>query len=631
MKQNKISVAIAGAILVSVVGVSAATVKGLSVGAVRDTTTTPAAGDGGARFVVKYRAGSAESRDTRMIESGLKSAVDRAGLGRTLAATKTSAGKGAVSASHLRRMGMEGWSVVKTTRHLDAQEAASFMRELAADPSVEVVELDRLYQRAQTFSPALVPDDQYYSVAQWNFRNPVGGVGAEQAWDIATGEGVVVAVLDTGIVQNHFDLAANVVPGYDMISDRRISRRANDGRVAGGWDVGDWIEANYCVQLGAPSHPADISSWHGSHVAGTVAQETNNGVGLAGLAHGAKVQPVRVLGSCGGFGSDISDGMLWAAGLEVPGLPLNPTPAEILNMSLGSQGPQACSALYQNTINQVNAAGSIIVVAAGNSNANAANYTMSSCNNVISVGATRITGGKASYSNFGARVDLSAPGGGGAVDGNPNGYIWQMINTGTQGPTTDFAPVGFIGTSMASPHVAAVAAMVQGALVEADRDPLNWQQMRDLLVATARPFPVTIPTNTPMGSGIVDPVAALTEALVEPCDPEVEQCEPDATPLVNKVAVNGLSGNAGSEALYAIEVPAGVSGPLSITTSGGSGNVTLLVSFGEEPNVGDADYTSARPGNNESVRVPSTQAGTYYVKLVGTAAFSNVRLLASHN
>ena len=148
---------------------------------------------------------------------------------------------------------------------------------------------------------------------------------------------------------------------------------------------------------------------------------------------------------------------------------------------------------------------------------------------------------------------------------------------------------------------------------------------------TARPFPVTIPASTPIGSGIVDAKAALDKALEEPCDPNVEQCEPDATPLVNRVPVNGISGVAGSEALYALEVPAGVSGPLSITTSGGRGNVTLLVSFGEEPNLGNADYTSARPGNNESVRVPSARAGTYYIKLVGTAAFSNVRLLASHN
>src|SRR5690606_29027885 len=143
---------------------------------------------------------------------------------------------------------------------------------------------------------------------------------------------------------------------------------------------------NYCTQFGSPPHDADDSSWHGTHVAGTVAQETNNGSGLAGLAHGAQVMPIRVLGSCGGFGSDIVDGMIWAAGGSVNGLPDNQNPAEVLNMSLGSVGPAACSAAYQDAINQVNALGSIIVVAAGNSNGNAANYTMSSCDNVISVG-----------------------------------------------------------------------------------------------------------------------------------------------------------------------------------------------------------------------------------------------------
>lgn len=624
MKKRKISLVIGGIVVMSMAGATGASAADLGfriVGAPASVTSDAGAGH---RFVVKYKTGAMETKNVAAMELGLNSAVNRAGLGRTMAATKTSKAKSAVSASHLRKMAAPGWNVVKTSRPLTSQETASFIRELSADPSVESVEVDRLYQRMQTVSPTFVPNDPGYAQYQWHFHHAVGGVRSEEAWDIGNGDGVVVAVLDTGIVESHWDLAANVAPGYDMITDKRISRRDADDRVAGGWDLGDWVEADYCVALGAPSHAAEDSSWHGSHVSGTVAQETNNGISLAGLAHGAKVQPVRVLGSCGGFGSDISDGIIWAAGGSVQGMPDNPTPADIINMSLGSRSPASCPSYYQAAIDQALSLGSIIVVAAGNSNGNAANYTMSSCDNVISVGATGINGGKASYSNWGARVDLSAPGGGGGQDWS--GYVVQVTNGGTQGPIDTWYLTGMTGTSMASPHVAAVAAMVQGALVAEDRDPLTWQQMRDLLGATARPFPVAPPAGTPLGSGIVDARAALDKALEVPCNPEVEQCGPVAIPLVNKVDVKNLSGATGSEALYSFQAQAGQL--LNILTLGGTGNVSLYVSFEQEPTAANAQFKSERPGNNETVRVTAPQAGTYYIKLVGTGAYSGVTLVA---
>lgn len=632
MRKTTIGMAIAGVLAIGATGTAAGS-DGRILGA---RTVEPAAqplqaGTDGRRFVVRLRDPS-PPRAAQALGDSLERAVARAGLGRALPATANAPARPPVGAEVLRAMAAPGWHVVRTSRPLSAVEAAGFIRELSADPAVAGAEPDRLYQRLGTPAPVpmTAPDDPNYAQYQWNFFHADGGVRAEEAWQISTGEGVVVAVLDTGIVEHHLDLQANVVPGYDMLSDARVSRRDTDERVPGGWDLGDWVEANECVALGAGPHPATPSSWHGSHVAGTVAQETGNGVGLAGIAHGAQVMPIRVLGSCGGFGSDISDGMIWAAGGAVEGLPDNEHPAEILNMSLGSAGPTGCPALFQDAIDAVNARGSIIVVAAGNQDADAGSYTMSSCDGVISVAATGIAGGKAGYSNYGDRVDLSAPGGGSAVDGSPDGYIWQVVNGGEQGPVEgDWWLGGMFGTSMASPHVAAAAAMVQSVA----QTPLGLEDMRDLLTATARPFPAAVPPATPMGAGILDLRALLEQAAQAPCDPEVEGCDPgsDAIVLENRVPATGLSGAQGSRTLYAIELPAGAAGPLVIASSGGRGDVSLHVSHGAAPGPGAADWSSTRPGNSELVSVPAPQPGVYYIELVAEQDYSGVTLQARHN
>ncbi len=620
MKKTKLGMAVAGVVLMASIGVPAAVAANPGNLETRPLSAAPAAGEGGYRFVVKYRAGSSELRDAGSANQGINAAAARAGLNRALPATARSAARPAASAALLRRMGSPGWAVVKTSRSLDGAEAAGFIRELKANPAVESVEIDRLYHHMATETPSFTPNDPQ-TFAQWNFYNALSGVNATEAWDISQGEGVVVAVIDTGIAQGNPDLQNNVIPGYDMISDKRISRRATDDRVAGGWDMGDWVEQNYCTGWAtANPHAADVSSWHGSHVAGTVAQETNNGKNVAGLAFKSKVMPVRVLGSCGGFGSDISDGIIWASGGTVPGLPANPNPAEVINMSLGSGAPASCPTIYQDAINDALSRGSIIVVAAGNDNANAGSYTMSSCNNVISVGATGFNGGKTYYSNYGPRVDLSAPGGN--AEQNNNGWVWQVVNSGTQGPTSEWKTLGLVGTSMASPHVAAAVAMVQSVV----DTPLTWTQMRDLLKATVKPFPVAIPAATPIGVGILDIKAALDQATTPPCDPNVEQCGPVATPLVNKVAVTGLAGSAGTETLYSFQAEAGK--VLTFMTYGGTGDVSLYVSHENAPTSTSSDAHSTRAGNSETVRFTTPKAGTYYVKLVGAASYAGVSLVA---
>ncbi|MEZ0469221.1 S8 family peptidase [Luteimonas salinilitoris] len=590
----------------------------------------PAAAQAGARVIVKYRDGSLESTSNMAKSRVVESAAARSGA-------RMQVGGGAVSARHLRRLGI-GADLLRLSQKLDRDGLETLVREIAADPAVEYAVIDeRDYalgpaRRATEAQPQFTPDDPFFAQYQWNLRtdNP-GGIHAESAWDVSTGDGVVVAVLDTGILPEHPDMSGGqLLAGYDFITDAFVSRRDTDERVPGALDYGDWNPVASECYAGSP---VQDSSWHGTHVAGTVAESTNNALGAAGIAHGAQVLPVRVLGRCGGYLSDIADAIVWASGGTVDGIPANEHPAEIINMSLGGGAP--CDAVYQSAIDTAVANGSTVVVAAGNSNANVANFRPASCDNVVVVGATRITGGKASYSNYGELVDLSAPGGGGGADTGNGGWDGYILQAGSDAATTpdsgDYLYTGYAGTSMASPHVAAVAALVQSALVAAERDPLSPAEMEALLKDSARAFPVSIPSTTPLGTGIVDPVAALDAALEEPCDPEVEECGPEAIELLNKVPVRGLSGAAGSEALYAIEVPAGVNGPLSITSSGGSGDVSLHVSLDAEPEAGAGDWNSTRPGNSEVIRINRPAAGVYYVKLVSVRAFSNVTLQARHN
>ena len=607
------------------INVLAAAVLSLSVGASAYAAGLPVkeparqastAQQSSERIIVKYRTGTAAASDRSAKLAAVTSAVSRASLGGTASRAA------AASPQLLRRLGT-GADVIRLQGKLSQAQLQTVLKEIQADPSVQYAAADVKLQRADVRAKEtaqLVPNDQYYAQYQWHLHSATGGVNAPAAWDVAQGEGVVVAVLDTGILPQHPDFAAGtLLEGYDFISDAETSRRPTDERVPGALDYGDWVENDNECYAGSL---AEDSSWHGTHVSGTVAEATNNTIGMAGLAYKAKVLPVRVLGKCGGYLSDIADAITWASGGTVAGVPANPNPAEVINMSLGGGG--ACDPAYQDAINGAVSRGTTVVVAAGNQASNASGYRPASCANVIAVGATRITGGIASYSNFGAAVDLSGPGGGGGVDGNPGGYVWQAGYNGLTTPTSGaYSYMGMGGTSMASPHVAAVAALVQGALASAGRDPLTPAQLETLLKQSARAFPVTIPTSTPIGSGIVDAKAALDEALEEPCTVD---CAPDATPLTNRVAVGGLSGAGGSETLYSFEATAGK--PVSFLTYGGSGNVSLYVSAGEEPTATDFDAKSSRPGNSETVRFTAPVAGTYYIKLVGESAFSGVSIQA---
>ena len=277
-------------------------------------------------------------------------------------------------------------------------------------------------------------------------------------WDRTAGSAnVVVAVVDTGIVPNHPDIVGspNLVAGIDMISDVAVANDG-DGRDNDPTDPGDAVAADECF----PGDSAQPASWHGTHVAGTIgAGRTNNNVGVAGINWDVKVQAVRVLGKCGGSTADINDGIRWAAGLHVPGVPDNPTKARVINMSLGSPPgiPCSMSPSTQAAIDAAVAAGAVVVVAAGNDAVDAADVFPASCKNVITVAASDARGRLVTrYSNFGSVVTIMAPGGDVLQDSNGDGNNDGVLSLVHPSAGTY---ARYNGTSMAAPHVAGVAAL----------------------------------------------------------------------------------------------------------------------------------------------------------------------------
>jgi hypothetical protein len=316
-----------------------------------------------------------------------------------------------------------GADLIRTDRKLDAQAAKRLMVELKHDPRVAYVERDRVFRPMATPNDPLLPQQTYL------LKN-TSGIGADIAWNRGTGNGVVVAVLDSGSTP-HPDLDANYVAGYDFISD---IANANDGtgRDAGYGDPGDWNTTNAC---GDNSYYTPASTWHGTAVAGAIAAVGNNGVGLTGMAYKAKVMPVRVLGRCGGYTSDIADAITWAAGGAVAGVPTNTNPVEVINLSLSTYG--LCSATLQSAIDTAHAAGIVVLGATPDVSVDTAGYAPANCNHVIGIGAARQNSSDPYYST-GDEIDLLAPAGylpfGDPQQDSTEAPIQTTINTGTTAP-----------------------------------------------------------------------------------------------------------------------------------------------------------------------------------------------------
>ncbi len=530
----------------------------------RIDTSALQAGGSYDRFIVKYRDGSAEySNAASRVQSLSRTAKSRA-----------------MSMQSLRRLSVDA-DVIKASRKLDRAGAEALMREIAANPNVEYIQLDSIKHALFT------PNDTQYASGQWDFFEATGGMNLPLAWDKSTGSGAVVAVIDTGYV-NHTDLNTNILQGYDFISDAAIAGDGN-GRDTDAHDTGDF-------------EPGSNSSWHGTHVAGTVAAVTNNAKGVAGVAFNAKVVPARVLGKGGGFTSDIVDAITWASGGTVSGVPANANPAEVINMSLGGTG--SCDSASQNAINGAVGRGTVVVVAAGNENSNVSTSNPANCANVVAVAATDRNGARASFSNFGTGIDVSAPG----------VSILSTYNTGTTTPGSETYSL-LSGTSMSSPHVAGLAALIMAAAVKTPAE------VESILKSTARPLPGACSGGC--GAGIVDSLAAVNAALGTTPPP------PTGGTLTKGVAVTGQTATTGNSLNYTMAVPAG-STNLTFTMSGGTGDADMYVKFGSAPTDTVYDCRPFLNGNNETCTFAAPQTGTYHVRLKAFSTFSGVSLVGNY-
>ncbi len=349
-------------------------------------------------------------------------------------------------------------------------------RRVRLNPQVASVEPDVRLKRLAT------PNDPYYTDGiQWHLRTPAQGGAAAlnlpPAWERTRGSAEqVVAVVDSGALYGHPDLAGKLLPGYDLISDLDTSNDG-DGRDPDASDPGDWITSSEAGSGRYPLCPAEDSSWHGSFIAGEIAAATHNGVGVAGVGWDTRVQPVRVSGKCGAWLSDVVEGIRWAAGLPVSGVPTNPTPARVINVSFG--GSSSCNSAYQTAIDDAGAAGSLVVVAAGNENG--ALTRPADCAGVLAVGAARQDGLKTYYSSYGPNVGIMAPGGPGAADTGPR--LYSTSNAGLRGPGEHIYD-SKDGTSFASPLAAGVAALMLSV-----NPALTPAQLISRIQSGARPFP----------------------------------------------------------------------------------------------------------------------------------------------
>jgi serine protease len=361
--------------------------------------------------------------------------------------------------------------------------------------------------------PGVTPLDALFK-QQWYLTSPYG-VNAQNAWSKTMGsKNVVVAVIDSGITA-HPDLDNQVIPGYDFVSDVSSS---NDGD---GWDANNSDPGDFTT--------TEASSWHGTHVAGIIGAQSNS-IGVTGVAPNIKIQPVRALGSDGGKSSDLIAALRWSAGIHVAGVPDNPTPAQVVNLSMGTDSSTACRlpgqqvGATEEALAELKNLGVTVISAAGNFNMPASASYPGNCYPTINVGATAYSGERSSYSNYSildstgqmVGVDISAPGGDSKFpEGSPEGTNGKIISTINNGKTSPGAPDYALeeGTSMAAPIVSGVV-----ALLHTVKPKITFDQVWEVIKSTATKFPPgsVCETKNICGVGIVNAGAAVAAAAALP-------------------------------------------------------------------------------------------------------------------
>jgi serine protease len=376
------------------------------------------------------------------------------------------------------------------------ESVAATLARLRADPEVVYAEPDERRYIQSTPNDPLYPDQWYLQ----NASTTPSAVDADTAWDVTTGSnGVVIADIDTGVRFDHPDLlragagdGGRLLPGYDFISNPSVGNNG-EGRGPDASDPGDWVTVADTNTLQFKGCTVADSSWHGTRVAGILGAITDNATGVAGLTWNSWILPVRALGKCGGDDSDIEAAMLWAAGVHVDGVPDNPYPAKIENLSIGAAG--SCPASYQDIIDQLTQLGVLIVASAGNAGGPVA--APANCPGVAAIAGLRQAGTKVGYSNLGPEVALAAPAGncGSTMAGAACLYsLDTTYNLGTTTPTTN----GYtdqtntnLGTSFSAPIVSGIA-----ALMLAVNGNLNSSELIARLKEGSQPFPQSSIDNT---------------------------------------------------------------------------------------------------------------------------------------
>ena len=491
---------------------------------------------------------------------------------------------------------------------LEGRTATEALDQLRADPAVAYAVLDR-----RRFAQVTNPNDTLFS-GQWYLKDTeVSAVNAIGAWDTELGStGIVIAVLDTGVLYDHPDLGrgdagGKLLPGYDFVSG---TAQANDGggRDANPSDPGDWIDANDKTNAAFTNCDVSSSSWHGTRVSGMIGALTNNAAGVAGLDWNSFILPVRVLGKCGGLDSDIIAGMRWAAGIPVPGVPNNPTPARVLNLSLGATGD--CEFSYRDVIDELTARKVLVVISAGNEGTKVS--SPGNCPGVAAIAAIRHAGSKVGFSNLGPEVALGAPGGN-CVNINGGPCLFSLDTTSNSGETT---PGAFtftdqinsnLGTSFSAPIVSGIA----GLMLSRNAN-LSTSQMLARLREGAQPFPTSVSDL---------PTITACHVPVSTSDVQLEQCLCTATTCGAGMANAAGAVAAADRPIAAVAVPTAVSAGqdvvLNATASAAACNRTVA-SFAWTVLVPEVNPPTILGANTATATVIAPASGAISVRVTVT-------------